>query len=226
MFGAAVAMARLLRLDEQRMAWALGLAASQPVGLKVQFGSDTKSFHPGRAAQNGMVSALLAQQGFTASEVAIEGFDGWGQALSTRHDWSQVTDGLGQHYELVLNTCKPFACGIVSHPAIDAAIQLRNANGLQPDAIQASRDRPMTDAQLEGKFAGLAEEILPGDQTRRLMDLCWKAWDLGDTGGHRPGRPPRHKVGGRDSRAKIGETNRKSRSGQGRPATMATPPRG
>jgi 2-methylcitrate dehydratase PrpD len=278
-FGAAAAMGRLLRLDEQRMAWALGLAASQPVGLKVQFGSDTKSFHPGRAAQNGMVSALLAQQGFTASEVAIEGFDGWGQALSTRHDWSQVTDGLGQHYELALNTYKPFACGIVSHPAIDAAIQLRQANNLQPDLIQAidlrvhplvlnlmgktdpraglegkfsiyhavavavvtgrageqaftdravadpavvavrqrvtattdpaikadqvdmtvtlkdgrklhkfiehavgSQDQPMTDAQLEDKFTGLAEEIFPRDQTRRLMDLCWKVWDLQDVG--------------------------------------------
>jgi len=136
-FGSAAVMGRLLHLNEQQMAWALGLAATQPVGLKVQFGSDTKSFHPGRAAQNGMVSALLAQAGFTASEVAIEGFDGWGQAVSTRHDWGQVVDGLGERWELALNTYKPFACGIVSHPAIDAAIQLRNANGLQPDAIQS-----------------------------------------------------------------------------------------
>jgi len=278
-FGAAAAIGRLLKLDEQHMTWALGLAASQPVGLKVQFGSDTKSFHPGRAAQNGMVSALLAQQGYTASEVAIEGFDGWGQALSTRHDWSQVTEGLGQHYELALNTYKPFACGIVAHPAIDAAIQLRDANGLRPEEIQSidlkvhplvlnlmgktepntglegkfsiyhavavaivtgrageqaftdravndplvvatrekvtattgpaikadqvdvtvtltdgrklhkfiehavgSQDRPMSDAQLEDKFAGLAEGILPADQTRRLMDLCWQIWDLRDAG--------------------------------------------
>lgn len=99
MFGAAAAVGRLLRLDEQRMTWALGLAASQPVGLKVQFGSDTKSFHPGRAAQNGIVSALMAQQGYTAAENAIEGFDGWGQAMSTRHNWAEMTEGLGQRYE-------------------------------------------------------------------------------------------------------------------------------
>ena len=67
-FGAAAAIGRLLKLDERHMTWAIGIAASQPVGLKVQFGSDTKSFHPGRAAQNGMLSALLAQQGFTASD--------------------------------------------------------------------------------------------------------------------------------------------------------------
>ena len=278
-FGAAAATGRLLKLDEQHMAWALGLAASQPVGLKVQFGSDTKSFHPGRAAQNGMVSALLAQQGYTASEVAIEGFDGWGQALSTRHDWSQVTDGLGQHFELSLNTYKPFACGIVAHPAIDAAIQLRDANGLKPEQIQSidlkvhplvpnlmgktepstglegkfsiyhavavalvtgrageqaftdravndppvvatrkkvavtvdpaikpdqvdmtvtltdgrklhrfiehavgSLDHPMSDDQLQDKFTGLAEGILSPEQTRRLMDLCWRIWDLRDAG--------------------------------------------
>ena len=136
-FGAAGAIGRLLQLDEQRMAWALGLAASQPVGLKVQFGSDTKSFHPGRAAQNGMLSALLAKSGYTASEVAIEGVDGWGQALSTRHDWSQITEGLGSRYELALNTYKPFACGIVAHPAIDAAIQLRDAHALHPADIGA-----------------------------------------------------------------------------------------
>lgn len=163
-FGAAAAIGRLLQLDEQHMTWAIGIAASQPVGLKVQFGSDTKSFHPGRAAQNGMVSALLAQQGFTASDVAMEGFDGWGQAMSTRHDWSRITDGLGTRYELALNTYKPFACGIVSHPAIDAAIQLRDTNGIKPADIRsiALKVHPLvlnlmgkTDPKtgLEGKFS-------------------------------------------------------------------------
>ena len=163
-FGAAAAIGRLLKLDERHMTWAIGIAASQPVGLKVQFGSDTKSLHPGRAAQNGMLSALLAQQGFTASEVAMEGFDGWGQAMSTRHDWSQITDGLGTRYELALNTYKPFACGIVSHPAIDAAIQLRDANGIKPVTIRSIdlKVHPLvlnlmgkTDpkAGLEGKFS-------------------------------------------------------------------------
>jgi 2-methylcitrate dehydratase PrpD len=163
-FGAAAAIGRLLKLDEQHMTWAIGIAASQPVGLKVQFGSDTKSFHPGRAAQNGMVSALLAQQGFTAANNALEGFDGWAQAVSTRHDWSQVTEGLGQRYELALNTYKPFACGIVAHPAIDAAIQLRDANNLQPGSIQsvALKVHPLVlnlmgketpQVGLEGKFS-------------------------------------------------------------------------
>ncbi len=129
-FGAAAACGKLLGLDEQQMTWALGIAASQSVGLKIQFGSMTKSLHPGRAAQNGLMAALLAQQGFTANEAAIEGKDGWGQALSTRRNWAEVTEGLGERYEAALNTYKPFACGIVTHPGIDAAIQLRNENRL------------------------------------------------------------------------------------------------
>ncbi len=59
-FGAAAACGKALGLTEQQMVWALGLAATQPVGLREMFGSMTKSFHPGRAAQNGLTAALLA----------------------------------------------------------------------------------------------------------------------------------------------------------------------
>jgi 2-methylcitrate dehydratase PrpD len=134
-FGAALACGRLLKLSPQQLTWAVGLAASQPVGLKIQFGSMTKSFHPGRAAQNGLLAALLAQQGFTAAAASLEGTDGWAQAISREHHWNEVTEGLGSRFESALNTYKPFACGIVTHPAIDAAIQLRNEFKLQPEAI-------------------------------------------------------------------------------------------
>jgi 2-methylcitrate dehydratase PrpD len=107
------------------------------VGLKIQFGSMTKSFHPGRAAQNGLTAALLAAQDFTADQAALEGKDGWAQALSRTVKWQEVTEGLGTRFEAALNTYKPFACGIVTHPAIDAAIQLRNENKLNPADIAA-----------------------------------------------------------------------------------------
>jgi 2-methylcitrate dehydratase PrpD len=165
-FGSAVACGRLLGLDEQQMVWALGIAASQPVGLKVQFGSMTKSFHPGRAAQNGMTAALLAQQGFTADAAALEGKDGWAQALSRQVHWDEVVQGLGKSYEAALNTYKPFACGIVTHPAIDAAIQLREQlrEQVRTDQVKAIelRANPLvlsltgkTDPAtgLEGKFS-------------------------------------------------------------------------
>jgi 2-methylcitrate dehydratase PrpD len=134
-FGAAAASGRLLGLSEQQMRWAFGLAATQPVGLREMFGTMTKSFHPGRAAQNGLTAAFLAKEGFTSSEVGLEGRTGWAHVLSTTCDYSQITRGLGEHYEISLNTYKPFACGIVLHPIIDACLQLRAANHLTPEAI-------------------------------------------------------------------------------------------
>ena len=134
-FGAAAAAGRLLGLTEQQMRWALGLAATQPVGLREMFGTMTKSFHPGRAAQNGLTAALLAKEGFTSTETALEGKSGWAHVLSTECDYGQITRGLGEHYEISLNTYKPFACGVVLHPIIDACLQLRETYHLTPEAI-------------------------------------------------------------------------------------------
>jgi len=134
-FGTAVAMGKLLGLTEQQMVWALGLAASQPVGFRESFGSMNKSFNPGRAAHNGMTAAVLAAAGFTSSDEMIEARRGWASTISTRQDFREITGELGQRYESLLNTYKPFACGVVLHPAIDAAIQLRNRFGLKVDQI-------------------------------------------------------------------------------------------
>jgi 2-methylcitrate dehydratase PrpD len=134
-FGAAAAAGKLLGLSEQQMVWALGLAASQPVGLRESFGSMNKSFNPGRAASNGLFAALLASKNYTSSEGMIEAKRGWANTISTKQDYRQITEGLGERYESALNTYKPFACGIVIHPAIDAAIQLRNENRLTADQI-------------------------------------------------------------------------------------------
>jgi 2-methylcitrate dehydratase PrpD len=163
-FGAAAASGRLLGLSEQQMRWAFGLAATQPVGLREMFGTMTKSFHPGRAAQNGLTAALLAKEQFTSSEVGLEGRTGWAHVLSTACDYTQITQGLGEHYEIVLNTYKPFACGVVLHPIIDACLRLRAAHHLTPDAIDridlavnalvlelTGRRAPKTG--LEGKFS-------------------------------------------------------------------------
>jgi 2-methylcitrate dehydratase PrpD len=135
-FGAAAATGKLLGLNEQQMVWALGLAASQPVGLRESFGSMNKSFNPGRAASNGIFAAILASKNYTSSDGMIEAKRGWANVVSTKQDYQEITEGLGQRYEAALNTYKPFACGIVLHPAIDAAIQLRNENKLTADQIE------------------------------------------------------------------------------------------
>ena len=115
---------------------ALGIAASQPVGVREQFGSMTKALHIGAAARTGLVSALMAQHGYTASEKAIEAPRGLAQTYSTKCDWNEITDELGRRFEISFNTYKPFACGIVIHPSIDGCIQLRNENHLLADDVE------------------------------------------------------------------------------------------
>lgn len=135
MLGAAAGCARLLRLDEQQTAMALGIAASQPVGLREQFGTMTKPFHPGAAARAGLMSALLASKGFTASPRALEAPRGFVQVASDKRAWNEVTDELGERFEISFNTYKPFACGIVIHPSIDACVQLRD-RGVTPEQVE------------------------------------------------------------------------------------------
>src|SRR5207302_316932 len=102
-FGAAAASGKLLGLSEQQMLWAIGLAATQPVGLQEMFGSMTKSFHPGRAAQNGLTAALLASKNFTSSEQSLEAKYGWLNVVSTAHNNSDITDKLGVSFEISHN---------------------------------------------------------------------------------------------------------------------------
>ena len=163
-FGAAAAAGKLLNLNERQMVWALGLAATQPVGLREMFGTMTKSFHPGRAAQNGFTAALLAAQDYTSSNQGIEAARGWANVLSTARNYAEITGNLGGHFEISVNTYKPFPCGIVIHPAIDACLQLRAEHGLAAQAIERIHlevnplvleltGKRAPQAGLEGKFS-------------------------------------------------------------------------
>jgi 2-methylcitrate dehydratase PrpD len=135
MLGAAAACARLLGLDVDRTTMALGIAASQPTGVREQFGSMSKPFHPGAAARAGLTAALMAKHGYTASMRAIEAPRGLAQTYSTKCDWNEITDALGERFEISFNSYKPFACGIVIHPAIDGCVQLRDAHQLRSDDV-------------------------------------------------------------------------------------------
>lgn len=188
-FGAAAAAGRLLGLNEQQMVWALGLAATQSSGLREMFGSMAKPLHPGNAARNGLLAALLASKDFTSAEQGIEGRRGFAIVLAAQRDLEKITDRLGETWELALNTYKPYACGIVEHPAIDGCIQLRNEHNLKADDIEtiSLRVHPLVleltgkkepKVGLEGKFSvyhscavavihGAAGEAQYGDEAVR-----------------------------------------------------------
>lgn len=106
------------------MAHAIGLAATQVTGLREMFGSDTKSFHVGRSAQNGLLAAILASHGYTSSQQALEAKRGWANVVSETQDLDAQVGTLGRVWEIEKNAFKPFPCGIVVHPIIDACIQL------------------------------------------------------------------------------------------------------
>lgn len=176
-FGAAAAVGRLIGLDARRMGWALGLAATQSSGLREMFGTMTKSFHPGRAAQNGAAATFLAEAGFDSSDRAIEAPRGFANVLSTKQDYDEILSGLGERWEAGLNSYKPFACGIVIHPTIDGCIALRDELGAEIDGIDTvelrthplvleltGKTEPRTG--LEGKFSvyhAAAAALIMGD---------------------------------------------------------------
>ena len=135
MLGAAAGCARLLGLDASLTAMALGIAASQPVGLREQFGTMSKPLHPGAAARAGLMAALMARHGYTASARALEAPRGFAQVVSTKCAWNEATDDLGERFEISFNTYKPFACGVVVHPGIDACVQLRD-QGVTADQVE------------------------------------------------------------------------------------------
>jgi 2-methylcitrate dehydratase PrpD len=163
-FGAAAAAGRLLGLDARRMSWALGMAGSQAAGVREQFGSMTKSLHIGRAAASGVLGAVLASLGFDATEQIFEGRRGFCAVLSTGQHLERLTEKLGQHWEFENNGIKPYACGVVTHPVIDAVRRLREREGLTAAQVQRidARVHPLVpeltgkrepQAGLEGKFS-------------------------------------------------------------------------
>jgi 2-methylcitrate dehydratase PrpD len=140
-FGAAAAIGALLKLSTQQMIWAIGMAATQAAGLREMFGYMAKSFHAGRAAQNGYAGAILAKSDFTAGEQGIEGPRGFAAVQAAQYDLSKITAGLGSDFQIRENTYKPYPCGLVVHPTIDGCIDLFRDYRPAPEAIRAVRVR-------------------------------------------------------------------------------------
>jgi 2-methylcitrate dehydratase PrpD len=127
-FGAAAASARAMGLDEARTLWALGNASAQSSGLVETLGSMAKSIGVGNSASNGLLSALLAAEGFEGPRMPIEGPRGFLRVTGDRPDIASVTQGLGERWELMNNTYKPYPCGVVLNPVIEACLALHRAS--------------------------------------------------------------------------------------------------
>jgi 2-methylcitrate dehydratase PrpD len=131
--GAAAAAGRVLGLDGARMTSALSIAACQGSGTQAALGSMTKSLHPGRAAANGLEAAYLASGGVSVTADLLDGGFGLAEATADFMDVNAVTDGLGSTWRCTSNLVKPYACGVVSHPAIAAARNVRRRLAREQD---------------------------------------------------------------------------------------------
>jgi 2-methylcitrate dehydratase PrpD len=142
-FGAVAAASKLLHLDRDRLGHALGLAASLAGGIRVNFGTMTKPLHVGRAAANGVTAAELATRGFTAGAHALDGRWGFFEIFGGGFDEDRIVGMLGAPYAIVSPgvSIKPYPCGCLGHPSMDAMLKLVVENNIEPEQIRGIRLR-------------------------------------------------------------------------------------
>ena len=165
-FGAAAAAARLFGCDLDTTLRAFGLAASMSAGLRENFGTMTKPFHAGRAAENGLFAVLLARRGWTAAKDILEAKRGFYSASSGGYDPSKIEGKLGAPYFFIEPgiSIKPYPSGSLSHPAQDTLLDLVREYDIRPEQVERIdvgvnshvpnaliHTRPTT--ALEGKFS-------------------------------------------------------------------------
>lgn len=140
--GAAAASCKVLGLAAAPIAGALGLGATQAAGLIDGIEGRAlaaKHFHGGKAAQNGILAALLASRDYLGSPTVIEGEWGFLRAFSraTLEERQAAVDGLGARWAILRNIFKPFACCLAAQPGVHAVLGLVTEHALGPDDIAA-----------------------------------------------------------------------------------------
>ena len=137
-FAAAAAAGWLLRLNEPRMVSALGIAGTQAAGLFAFMadGTMTKTFHAGKAAQNGILAAYFAKEGFTGPAYVLEDKRGFYQACADTSNPDRVIAGLGEKYEIMTTYVKYHASCRHSHAPVDAILDLRSRTPFRPEDVE------------------------------------------------------------------------------------------
>lgn len=138
--GAAVGAGKIYKLDQEQLLNALGLAASMAGGLRQNFGTMTKPFHAGRAAENGIRAVLLARKGWTADLRIIEAPYGIWSVFTggLKPDFSNFEKKLGNPYDMVSPgiIVKKYPSCAFTHPTIDAVLDLIRENDIRPDDVE------------------------------------------------------------------------------------------
>jgi 2-methylcitrate dehydratase PrpD len=206
-FGAAAAAAKLLNLNEQQLAHMLAIAASLSSGIRVNFGTMSKPLHVARAAENGVFAAELAAKGFTGGDDGLDGQWGFFQVFGGGADLDRLVPVLGKPYSIINPgvSIKPYPCGSLSHPSLDAMLKVVVDHDLKPEQIKAVRLRAgsnildplrykIAKTELEAKFsvpfllssiilrrkAGIREftdEFVASEPAQRMMERVTSVFD-------------------------------------------------
>jgi 2-methylcitrate dehydratase PrpD len=138
-FGSAAAVARILGLDAERTLWALGNASAQSAGLVETLGTMAKSISVGSSARGGILAALLAEIGLTGPAEPLAGPRGFCSVFSDAPQLEAITERLGETWEILANTHKPYPCGVVLNPVIDACFALGSDPVFSLSSVKAVR---------------------------------------------------------------------------------------
>jgi len=136
-FGSAATCARLMHLDVPRTLHALGVAAAQSGGLRENFGTMTKPFQAGHAAESGFEAAELASIGWTAAQQILEAQRGFFRAFGGSFDPSFIVDRLGNPWTFASPgiSLKPYPSGSLTHPAMTEMVRLIEKHDVQPSQV-------------------------------------------------------------------------------------------
>lgn len=162
-FGACAAVAKLIGLSPDQTISALGIAGTQAFGLQQSFGTMCKPFHAGKAASNGIIAAVLAENGFTAPQQILEGQAGFGRAFSQKFDESKINH-FGQPFQIEGVVYKRYASCYLTHPIIKCMLEIREkyqpaitkVDGIEVKTSSAAATvagKPQPQTGLEGKFS-------------------------------------------------------------------------
>ena len=135
--GSAIASAKLMQLNQEQMMWAIGNAATQACGLVENLGTMSKSMSVGNAAKNGLLSAICAKEGFDGPQEPLEGARGFLYVFGNQAQENLITDQLGAHWEILNNTYKPYPCGVVLNPVIEACLKVYEKEASTPDFVSS-----------------------------------------------------------------------------------------
>ncbi|PWC10834.1 MmgE/PrpD family protein [Brenneria roseae subsp. americana] len=182
-FGAYAAAAKVLGLKGDTLRWGFGIAASLAAGIRVNFGTMTKSLHVGRACENGITAAILAKAGYTADPSALDGIWGFCAVLGGGVSPDKIAQGFGQTWSIDRPgvSIKPYPCGVLTHPSADLMLKLVRDNGVNSGEVERIILRagsnilnpiryPIAKNHLQAKFslpAILAMMVLSGKAGKR-----------------------------------------------------------